>query len=48
MPKLRWTLDQKKHQVAAWRAGRLTHEQSTIFQIIATVAAGCRKGGTAS
>ncbi|EBY2670046.1 IS66 family insertion sequence element accessory protein TnpB [Salmonella enterica subsp. enterica serovar Newport] len=27
MPKIRWTLDQKKHHVAAWRASGLTREQ---------------------
>lgn len=27
MPKIRWTLDQKKHHVAAWRTSRLTREQ---------------------
>ncbi|HEI2720111.1 TPA: IS66 family insertion sequence element accessory protein TnpB, partial [Escherichia coli] len=26
MPRMRWTLDQKKHQVAAWRASGLTRE----------------------
>ncbi|EKN8423553.1 IS66 family insertion sequence element accessory protein TnpB, partial [Escherichia coli] len=24
MPRMRWTLDQKKHHVAAWRASGLT------------------------
>lgn len=27
MPRMRWTLDQKKHHVAAWRASGLTREQ---------------------
>lgn len=27
MPKIRWTLDQKKHHVAAWRSSGLTREQ---------------------
>ncbi|EPT6460688.1 IS66 family insertion sequence element accessory protein TnpA, partial [Escherichia coli] len=27
MSKPRWTLDQKKHHVAAWRASGLTREQ---------------------
>ncbi|ADU72357.1 hypothetical protein [Pantoea sp. At-9b] len=27
MPKIRWTLDQKKHHVAAWRASGLTRAQ---------------------
>ncbi|EFH8694278.1 IS66 family insertion sequence element accessory protein TnpB, partial [Escherichia coli] len=27
MPRIRWTLDQKKHHVAAWRASGLTREQ---------------------
>ncbi|MEE4407021.1 IS66 family insertion sequence element accessory protein TnpA [Enterobacter mori] len=27
MPTIRWTLDQKKHHVAAWRASGLTREQ---------------------
>ncbi|ELX8243925.1 IS66 family insertion sequence element accessory protein TnpB, partial [Escherichia coli] len=26
MPRMRWTLDQKKHHVAAWRASGLTRE----------------------
>ena len=31
MPKIRWTLDQKKHHVAAWRASGLTREQYCNF-----------------
>ncbi len=27
MPTIRWTLDQKKHHIAAWRASGLTREQ---------------------
>lgn len=27
MPNIRWTLDQKKHHVTAWRASGLTREQ---------------------
>jgi hypothetical protein len=27
MPKIRWTLDQKKHHVTAWRSSGLTREQ---------------------
>lgn len=27
MPKIRWTLDQKKHHVATWRSRGLTREQ---------------------
>lgn len=27
MPKIRWTLDQKKHHVAVWWASGLTREQ---------------------
>ncbi|EEH4119229.1 IS66 family insertion sequence element accessory protein TnpB [Salmonella enterica subsp. enterica] len=27
MPKIRWTLDQKKHHVAAWRVSGLTRKQ---------------------
>ncbi|MEK9064473.1 IS66 family insertion sequence element accessory protein TnpB, partial [Escherichia coli] len=27
MPRMRWTLDQKKHHVATWRASGLTREQ---------------------
>ena len=27
MPKIRWTLDQKKHHVATWRTSGLTREQ---------------------
>lgn len=27
MPKIRWTLDQKKHHITAWRASGLTREQ---------------------
>lgn len=27
MPTIRWTLDQKKYHVAAWRASGLTREQ---------------------
>ncbi|MFV0489665.1 MAG: IS66 family insertion sequence element accessory protein TnpA [Vibrio fluvialis] len=27
MPKIRWTLDQKKHHVSAWRSSGLTRKQ---------------------
>lgn len=27
MPKIRWTLDQKKHHVTAWRTSGLTRQQ---------------------
>ncbi|GCG53713.1 hypothetical protein BvCmsH15A_04873 [Escherichia coli] len=32
MPGMRWTLDQKKHHVAAWRASGLTREQYVMFR----------------
>lgn len=30
MPKIRWTLDQKKHHVTTWRSSGLTREQYDI------------------
>lgn len=41
MPKIRWTLDQKKHHVTAWQTSGLTRQQyCELVQIVATMATG--------